>query len=45
MADGAQDTKVVVNLATASPELQAFAAALSLRVIAEGDGRRLLSLE
>ena len=36
---------VVVNLATASPELQAFAAALSLRVIAEGDGRRLLSLE
>lgn len=36
---------VVVNLSTASPALQAFADALSLRVIAEGDGRRVLTLD
>jgi len=36
---------IVVNLSTASPELQSFADALALRVIAEGDGRRLLTLD
>ena len=36
---------IVLNLATASPDLQSFADALALRVVAEGDGRRLYVLE
>ena len=36
---------VIVNLATASPALQSFADALQLRVVAEGDGRRVLAIE
>ena len=36
---------VIVNLATAPPALQSFADALQLRVVAEGDGRRVLAIE